>query len=100
MDNPFVTWPQNQKHFSVTVIPVVFGKSSGSKYLFFTRIIIYFYITLNLWSCLLRDNHRENKPTSKAQILRKNKNLDIWILGSLNQLFPVGFEIEIKFSTK
>lgn len=72
-------------------MPVAFGKTSSTKNLFFTRILIRFDITLDLWSCLLRDNHRENKPSSKTQILRKNKNLDIWILGSLNQLFPVGF---------
>ena len=50
------------------------------------------------WS--FKDTHRENAPQNKTQTLKKNMNVEIWVVSTLNQLFIRGFYTEIKFSKK
>ena len=35
---------------------------------------------------LLKDTHRENGPSNKTPALRKSTNMDVWALGTINQL--------------
>ena len=36
---------------------------------------------------LLKDTHREKAPSNKTLALTKNTNMDIWCVGTSNQLF-------------
>ena len=36
---------------------------------------------------LLRDTHRENTTSTKTRALTKSMNIDIWVIGTSNQLF-------------
>ena len=36
---------------------------------------------------VIKNTHREKAPASKTQALTKSMNMDIWIVGSSNQLF-------------
>ena len=47
-----------------------------------------------------KDTHRENSPSNKTQALTKNMNMDIWVIGTLNQIFKRGFSTQIKFSKR
>ena len=38
----------------------------------------------------LKDTHREKTPSNKTQELTKSLNMNIWVLGALNQLFVRG----------
>ena len=40
--------------------------------------------------CLLRDTHKGKPPSNKTPALTKSMNMDIWIAGTLNQLFIKG----------
>ena len=46
----------------------------------------------------LKDTYKENTPSYKTQALTKSMNLDIYIVGTLDQHFTVGSNSEIKFS--
>ena len=46
----------------------------------------------------LKDTHRERSVSNKTQALTKSMNMDIWVFGTLNQLFIRGFHTRIKFS--
>ena len=48
----------------------------------------------------LNDTHRENTLTNKTLALSKSMNMDIWVIGTLNQLFIGGSYIKIKFPKK
>ena len=48
----------------------------------------------------LKDTHRENTLTNKTLALSKSMNMDIWVIGTLNQLFIGGSYIKIKFPKK
>ena len=37
-----------------------------------------------------KDTHREKAPSSKTPALRKSTNMDVWVVGILNQLFIRG----------
>ena len=39
---------------------------------------------------LLKDSHKEKEPSNKTPALRKIANMDVWAVGSLNQLFIRG----------
>ena len=39
---------------------------------------------------LLKDTHREKSPSNKTPALRKIANMDVWAVGTLNQLFIRG----------
>ena len=39
---------------------------------------------------LIMDTHREKAPCSKTQVLKGSVNMDIWVVGTLNQLFIRG----------
>ena len=39
---------------------------------------------------LLKDAHREKAPSNKTPGLRKNTNMGVWVVGTLNQLFIRG----------
>ena len=46
---------------------------------------------------VLKDNHREKKPWNKlTQALKKNMNMDVWLVGTSIKLFIRGSYIEIK----
>ena len=45
----------------------------------------------------LKDTHRENPVINKTQALTKSMNMDIWVIGTLNQQFIRGSYTEIKF---
>ena len=47
-----------------------------------------------------KDTHMEKKSSSKIQGLTKSINMDILIIGTLNQLFMRGSYTQIKFSKK
>ena len=46
---------------------------------------------------MLKDTHRENPVINKTQALTKSMNMDIWVIGTLNQQFIRGSYTEIKF---
>ena len=35
----------------------------------------------------IKDTHREKTPSNKIPALRKSMNMDVWAVGTLNQLF-------------
>ena len=39
----------------------------------------------------INDTHREKAPSNKTPTLSKIKNMDIWVVGTSNQLFIRGF---------
>ena len=49
---------------------------------------------------ILKDNYRENAPSSKTKSLTKIINMNIWVIGTLKQLFIRGSYTEIKFSKR
>ena len=49
---------------------------------------------------LLKDTHREKVPWNKTLALTKSMNMDIWVVGTANQLFTRGSETGTKFSKK
>ena len=49
---------------------------------------------------ILKDTHREEASSNKTQALTKSFNVDIWLVGTSNQLFIRGSYTEIKFSKK
>ena len=48
----------------------------------------------------IKDTHREKAPSNKTLALTKITNIDIWVVGILNQLFIRGSLTETKFSKK
>ena len=46
----------------------------------------------HIYGCrnLITDTHREKAPSFKAQVLTGSVNMDIWVVGTLNQLFIRG----------
>ena len=48
----------------------------------------------------LRNTQREKTPSNKAPALTKNVNMDMWLVGSSNQVFVRGSYTETKFSKK
>ena len=45
----------------------------------------------------IKDTHRENTRSSKTQALTKSINMDIWVIGALNQLFRRGSYTQLSF---
>ena len=45
----------------------------------------------------LKDTHKEKTPLNKTYSLTKSMNMEIWLVGTLNQLFIRGSYNEIKF---
>ena len=48
----------------------------------------------------LKNSHREKAPPNETQALTKSMNMDITVVGTLNQLFKRGSYTEVKFSKK
>ena len=48
----------------------------------------------------LKDTHREIEPLNKTPAFTKSMNMDIWVVGTSNQLFIRGSYTETKFSKK
>ena len=48
----------------------------------------------------VKDTDRENAPSNKTSALTESMNMDIWVVGTTNQLFKRGSYAEIKFSKK
>ena len=48
----------------------------------------------------VKDAHRENTLPNKTQALMKSMNMNIVVIGTLNQLFKRGSCAKIKFSKK
>ena len=44
--------------------------------------------------------HSKNAPSNKTQVITESINMEIWEVGTMNQLFLRGYYIEIKFSKK
>ena len=44
----------------------------------------------------VKDTHKENAPSNKTPVLTKSVNIDIWVVGTSNQVFIRGFHIERK----
>ena len=57
-------------------------------------------IIISLARKLIKDTQRGNIPSNKTQTLTKSTNMDIWLIGTLNQLFIRGFYAQNKFSKK
>ena len=38
----------------------------------------------------IKDTHREKAPSNKTPALRKSTNMEVWAVGTLNQLFIRG----------
>ena len=50
---------------------------------------------------IIKDTHRENTPSNKTQALQKSMNIDIWVVGTLNQSTVIrGSCTQIKFKKK
>lgn len=58
------------------------------------------WFTIPGGSYKVKDIHWENTSSSKTQAFTKSANLDLWIIGSLNQIFLNGFYNPIKFSNE
>ena len=39
---------------------------------------------------VLKDTHRDKTPSYKTPVLRKSRNMGVWAVGTLNQLFMRG----------
>ena len=48
----------------------------------------------------IEDAHIEKAPLTKIPTLSKSMNIDIWVVGTLNQLFARVFSNEAQFSKK
>ena len=44
--------------------------------------------------------HSKNAPSNKTQKITESINMEIWEVGTMNQLFLRGYYTEIKFSKK
>ena len=55
---------------------------------------------LNVDTNAFKDTHSGKSPSSKIPALTKSMNMDIWVVGTLKQLFIRGSLSEIKFLTK
>ena len=55
---------------------------------------------IRYWFVFIKDTNKEKAPTGKTQVSTKSINMDIWVIGTLNQLFIRGSYTEIKFSKK
>ena len=53
--------------------------------------------TINIWKIFL-NSHREKAPSNETPALTKSTNMDIWVVGTTNQLFIRGSLTETKFS--
>ena len=40
--------------------------------------------------CCIKDTHRENAPSNETPIVSKSMNIDVWVVGTSNQLFLRG----------
>ena len=40
---------------------------------------------------VIKDTHREKAPSNKTPALTKSRNMGIWVVRTLNQLFIRGF---------
>ena len=49
-----------------------------------------FRISVSSLFSFLKDTHREKAPSNKTPTLSKNMNIDIWVVGTSNQLFIRG----------
>ena len=49
---------------------------------------------------MLKDTHRENTPSNKTQALTESINMDILVIGRLNQLFIRGSFTKTEISKK
>ena len=47
-----------------------------------------------------KDTHREKAPSTKTPALSESMNMNIWVVGTSNQLFIAGSYTETKFSKK
>ena len=47
-----------------------------------------------------KDTHREKAPSNKASALSESMNMDIWVVGTSNQLLITGPYAETEFSKK
>ena len=45
----------------------------------------------------IKDTHREKVPSNKTPALTESMNMDIWVVGTLNQLFIGSSQTETKF---
>ena len=49
---------------------------------------------------ILKHTYREKAPSNWTQALTKSLNMDIWLVGTSNQIFIRGSYTEINFSKK
>ena len=49
---------------------------------------------------ILKDTHRVKAPSNKTPEITKSINMDIWVVGTSNQLIIKGSYTETKFSKK
>ena len=49
---------------------------------------------------VLKDIYREKVPSNKTPTLTESMNINIWVVGTLNQLFTGSSQTEAKFSKK
>ena len=49
---------------------------------------------------VIKDTHRKKEPSNKTPTLTKSRNMGIWIVGTINQLFMRGSKTETRFSKK
>ena len=47
-----------------------------------------------------KDIHRGKSPSKKSPALMKSMNIDIWVVGTSNQLYIKDSQTETKFSKK
>ena len=92
-------------HLSGKISFVSLVVTSDSNFLSSLSFFNFFNIFLNEnniydFLCYLKDTHREIAPSNNTQVLMKSMKMDIWAVGTLNQLFIRGSHNEIKFSKK
>ena len=62
--------------------------------------ILYFYIDPTFTLKHAKDNHREKAPSNKSPALKKIIDMNIWVVGTLSQLFIRGSYTKTNFSKK
>ena len=52
------------------------------------------------WRSDFKDTHRKKSPSNETAALTKSMNMDIWVNGTLKQVFVRGSLTETRFSKK
>ena len=69
-------------------------------WLLFCFILANLQDTFGVWHLLVKGTRRKKAPSNKTLALAKSWNMEIWVVGTSNQLFVRGSSVETKCSKK